>query len=280
MKTPQLLTSKIVTSAISAASFLLVSPAFAAFQTVLPETGEIPGVALGVGTLSTSLGSGQSVVATSETAFISTLGATFTGKLRTMVVNNGGTYDFYYQVINTSASATATGDDIFRLAIPGYGNSVDPIPATGVIGVQATFLSDGVAFANLTGVPVGFTTTFLPNKGLNGNVYSADRDPSLSIGGFELGGAAFDFDPSQLINTVVGGPTSAPQNIDSGENSNWLVLRTDYVTYTMAGVVAQLTGVGTAEAFSFAPIPEPSTVLFGLAMLGACASSRRRKAQA
>jgi hypothetical protein len=216
------------------------------------------------------------VLASQEAPFFGTivnLPSSYSGILRSMVVDTGAGYDFYYQVINTSLGPIFDNNDIFRLAIPGYDQ--------GQIGVQATYLNDGVAtIAGLGGVPAGFTSTFLPNKGANGAVFSADRDLSLNTARFLGGGAAFDFDPSQFPNmNPPGGPTTAPQNIETGENSSWLVLRTDAVTYnTVFGAVVS-SGGGTGLATAFAPIPEPSTVLFGVAMFAVCAGGRVRKAR-
>lgn len=269
MKTPQLLTAKILSSAFGVVSLIVVSSAQAAFVSVAPNTPESPGVLLGAGT---SVLAGT-VLASSANNFVGSVsGSTLSGTLRSMVVDTGSGYDFYYQVINTSTSGLNGGDDIFRLAIPGYGQ--------GAFTVDATYRTD--ALAGLTGAPVAFTSTFVPNKGLDGSVYSADRDPALNTAEFNGGGAAFYFDSSQFFNlNVPGGPTTAPSNIDAGQNSNWLVLRTNYNDYTQTGVVSVLSaGGGTGQAGAFAPIPEPSTMLFGLAMISICANSRRRKNRA
>lgn len=269
MKTPQLLTAKILNSAFGVASLFVVSAAQAAFVSVAPNTPESPGLPLGAGTTGLS----GTVLASSANNFAGSIsGNTLFGTLRSMVVDTGSGYDFYYQVINTSTTGLNGGDDIFRLAIPGYGQ--------GAFTVDATYRTDGLA--GITGAPVAFTSTFTPNKGGAGSVFSADRDPALNTPDFNGGGAAFYFDSSQFFNlNVPGGPTTAPSNIDAGENSNWLVLRTNYNEYTLTGVVSVLSaGGGTAQAGAFAPIPEPSTVLFGLAMISVCASSRLRKNRA
>ena len=272
MKTSQLITAKILSTAFGVASLLVVSSAQAAFVSVAPNTPESPGVLLGAGTS----GLTGTVVDSMSNNFVGSVsGNSVTGTLRSMVVNTGSGYDFYYQVINTSSTGLNAGDDIFRLAIPGY--------AQGAFTVDATWLNDGVTtISGLTGVPVAFTSTLTPNKGAAGSVYSADRDPALNSAEFNGGGAAFYFDSTQFFNlNVPGGPTTAPSNIDAGENSSWLVLRTNYNDYTQTGVVSVLSsGGGTGQVGAFAPIPEPSTVLFGLAMISVCANSRLRKNRA
>ncbi len=276
MMTPQLLTAKILSTAFGVASLLVVSSAQAAFVSVAPNTPESPGLPLGAGTSGLT---GTVLDSMSNNFAGSISGNTLFGTLRSMVVDTGSGYDFYYQVINTSSTAAGFGDDIFRLAIPGYGQ--------GAFTVDATWLNDGVAtISALVGVPVAFTSTLTPNKGGAGSVFSADRDPAMNSATFNGGGAAFYFDSAQFFNTdnfpsPPNGGTNTPANIDSGQNSNWLVLRTNYNDYTLSGVVSVLSaGGGTGEVGAFAPIPEPSTVLFGLAMISVCASSRLRKNRA
>ena len=249
-------------------ALLGVASANAAFVNVPDDEPEFPGKLLTTGTS----GLTGTVVASLERDWTGTLvnANTYQGKLRSMVVDTGAGYDFYYQVINTSLGGANIGNDIFRIAIPGYALT-DPLNP-----VDATYLNDGVTtISGLTGVPALFTSTFTPNGGA---VYSADRDPALDTPDFFGGGAAFDFDPSQFVDAA-GAPITAPGNIESGENSSWLVLRTNYKAFNVVDSAVQTGGGGTGLATTFAPIPEPSTVLFGLAMIGVCAGSRRRKSR-
>jgi hypothetical protein len=260
---------------LGATAILGTTSAQAAFLNVPDDTAEIPGILLGGGTTGTT----GTVIASNEVNWTGTIinANTYQGILRSMVVDTGAGYDFYYQVINTSVGGPDVGNDIFRIAIPGF-SLTDPLNP-----VDATFLSDGVTtISGLTGVPVGFTTTNLPNKGVNSAVYSADRDPALDTPDFFGGGAAFDFDPDQFVNADPDGDlfTTTPQNIDSGENSSWLVLRTNYSFFNVVDSAVMTSGGGTGLASTFAPIPEPSTVVFGLAMLGFCANGRLRKSRA
>lgn len=261
-----------IPAVVGVAAILGTASADAAFVNVPDNTPETPGILLGGGSTVLDTGAGT-VLASQEQSWSSTLiQGTFSGTLRSMVVDSGGGYDFYYQVLNTSTGGTNVGMDIFRLAIPGY-SLTDPLNP-----VDATYRTDGLV--GLVGVPVAFLPDQLSNKGVNGAVYSADRDPALDAPEFFGGGAAFDFDPSQLFNLAVpGGPTTAPQNIEAGERSNWLVLRTNYSAFNVVDSAILSGGNDTGLASTFAPIPEPSTVLFGLAMFGVCAGGRLRKSR-
>ena len=195
---------------------------------VAPNTPEVSGVALGPG----SSGFSGTLIDSWEVPFSSIVPIlpAFTGILRSMVVDSGPGYDFYYQMINTSVAGPNSGLDIFRLAIPGYGQ--------GQFSVSATYLTDGVATISAVGAPIGWASTFLPNKGILGGVWSADRDSTMNTPEFHFGGAAFDFDASHFFNlNVPGGPTTAPNNINAGENSDWLVFRTNSHSYAPVTVV-------------------------------------------
>lgn len=247
-----------------ATSLLLASTTQAGLVTVNPNTPETPGALLGGGTT----GLLGAVIASQQSTFVGTTpdSQSFTGLLRSMVVNTPTGYDFYYQAINLSQEQ---GNDIFRLTLPGYGQSLV---------TSATFRTDGLA--GLTGVPSGFLSSFTPNKGANGNVYSADRDPNLSTPAYQNGGFGFDFDQSQIFNiNGSGAPTSAPGNIDSGQSSNWLIVRTNTKVYGNVSS-ALSSGGGTGLASAYAPIPEPTAMIFGIAMLGICAGGRFRKSRA
>ncbi len=257
MNTPQLSASKLWTFAASGiASLALATSAQAAFTAPIPAGfPETPGALLGAGSGAVDL---TGTVIDSKIGIFSqaidpfnTSGVT----LRTMVVDRDGAgpgtfLDFYYQVVNTSTGPSES--DIFRLGIGGgYLDSV---------AVQATYAT---SLAGLTGVPGGFSS--LGNKT---SAWSADREPNII--GYD--DAAFDFDTSQFLNSV----TPSPQNIFADDTSQWLVLRTDYSTYV--NTLGYTTG-GNGSSFNgtFAPVPEPSTILFGLAMIGFCVGGRLRK---
>jgi hypothetical protein len=257
---------------LGATAILGTTSAQAAFQNVPDNTLEAPGILLGAGT--TNLGG--TVIASKEQAWTGTIvnANTYQGLLRSMVVDTGSGFDFYYQVVNTSLGGLNVGNDIFRIAIPGYSLTDPTYP------VDATYRTDGLAGLTLDALSTTWVPTQISNNAGGGQVYSADRDPALVTPDFFGGGAAFDFDASQLFNTnVPGGPTTAPDNIEAGERSNWLVLRTNYSFFNVVDSAVQTSGGGTGLASTFAPIPEPSTVLFGLAMLGFCAGGRLRKSR-
>ncbi len=220
---------------------------------------------------------GGTVIASSEQNWVGTIvnPNTYQGTLRSMVVaNTVGGLDFYYQVINTSLGGPDVGNDIWRIAIPGWALTDPTNP------VEATFRTDGLAGLTLDGLSSGWTGTTSNKPGATSNVFSADRDPVFDSPDFFGGGAAFDFDPSQFNNLDPDGDlvTTTPQTIDAGERSNWLVLRTNYLFFNVVDS-AVLSGFGSGLASTFAPIPEPSTVLFGLAMFGVCAGGRKRKSR-
>jgi hypothetical protein len=260
-----------ITAMAGVTAALGTATANAAFVNVPDDTAEIPGIALGSGTT----GLTGTVIASQSQAWVGTLpnANTYQGVLRSMVVDTGAGYDFYYQVINTSLGPISGGNDIFRIAIPGY-SLTDPLNP-----VDATYRTDGLAGLTLDALSTTWLGTDISNNAGGGQVFSADRDPALDTADFFGGGAAFDFDPSQFVNLNPGGPTTAPDNIDVGERSNWLVLRTNYTSFNVVDSAVQSGGGGVGLASTFAPIPEPSTVLFGLAMFGICAGGRIRKAR-
>lgn len=268
MKTMPSHPSHWITAAVGVAAILVPVSSEAAFANVPDNTGEFPGIAL---TGTTGL-TGTMVASQEQSWSLPLIQGTFSGTLRSMVVDNGGVYDFYYQVVNTSTGGVSNGMDIFRLAVPGF-PLTDPLNP-----VDATYRTDGLAgITGLDALATSWLGTQISNNAGGGQVFSADRDPLLDTPDFFGGGAAFDFDASQFINTNVGGATTAPDNIEAGERSNWLVLRTN-VSYFNAVQSGVLSSQATGLASTFAPIPEPSTVLFGLAVLGVCGSGRRRKA--
>jgi hypothetical protein len=204
-----------------------------------------PGVAL-----TGSANFGGTVLSNTTTNFAETLTPTFTGSLRTVVVQNGGgTLDFYYQLSNIASTPGNAPADIFRMTIDGF----DPF-ATGVM----DFSTNG-----LTGI-AGAGAFVLGNK----SPRTADRDPSIGTG------VGFGFA------TTPGTPLFNANNLNAGDTSFFMVVRTNATAFTAS--TATISGFGTAFAQTFAPtavsaIPEPGSALVGLAVMGLCGSGLFRR---
>lgn len=192
---------------------------------------------------------------------------TLTGTLRSLIVNRGGFRDYYYQLTNTSTSPLS-GQDIFRMTVVGF----DP---TDVLAV--TYRTDGLA--GISGAGAFAVGTKAP--------YSADRDVAGD------GNVGFDFDPSRFINTNIGGPNSAPGNVDAGDISDFIVVQTSRLAAAFDGADAGelafdlspdfppgraiISGAGTMIVGAQAPVPEPGTsVLLALGLIGIGAARARR----
>jgi len=175
---------------------------------------------------------------------------TFTGSLRTVVVQNGGgTLDFYYQLSNIVSTPGNSPADIFRLTIDGF----DPF-ATGVM----DFSTNG-----LTGI-AGAGAFVVGNK----SPRTADRDPSIGTG------VGFGFA------TTPGAPLFNANNLNQGDTSFFMVVRTNATQFFNS--TATVSGFGTAFAQTLAPvnvsaIPEPGSALVGLAVMGLCGSGLFRR---
>jgi hypothetical protein len=243
---------------IGAISLLAVATGQAAFTALPSPTPEFPGV-----TLTATNGLTGTIIAFNDSSFSETgiPGPSFTGTLRSLVVQQpGGNLDFYYQVINTSTPAllvglpAGTSQDIYRVKTTG-GYVPTSITAT------TTFRQDGV-----TGLTLGSGVVIPGGLGsiLAGTQApaTADRDEGT------VGSLGFDFA------RFIGNPTD-PLNVNAGETSNFLVVRTNASTFGLSPTV--ISGDGSARATAFTPIPEPGTVLFGLAVLGVCASRTYRR---
>jgi hypothetical protein len=267
-----------IPAAVGAISLLAVSGGQAAFVSVPFTTTEAGSLPLGAGSTIADTGAGT-VLAFLESPYVGTVPSSplQQGILRSMVVDPGapgGPLDFYYQVINTSTGPILFGgdsyaNDIYRLSVNGFN-----LPT---ISVQAAYRTDATLLDGLTGVPAGFTSSFTPNK-VGSTVWSADHDFGAT------NDAAFYFDQAKIFDNDPSAATDAPNNINDGsfnvngyEASNWLVLRTNYdgFSYGFGGVIGQ---AGTGLAGALTPIPEPSTIIFGVAMFGLCAGGRFRKA--
>jgi hypothetical protein len=188
---------------------------------------------------------------------------TISGTLRSLVVDNGAGLEYYYQVTNTSPGPVGAGHDIFRLAIEGFTEG------------SVTYRTDGLA--GIVGAGAYVTGT----KGF----FSADQDPSIP------GELAFDFDSTQTFNLDPGGTSTAPDNLEPGESSYFLVIRPFAVACDLgeSGVAAfasdgpsfptvkvTISGGDTALATAFGPVPEPATgLLFGSGLLTLGLARRR-----
>jgi len=219
----------------------------AAFTALPPGTPELPGVAVPTATAAEVTGT---VVAFKGLNFADsgTPPAVNTGILNSLVVNRGGgLLDFYYQVVNTSnPGAPLDGDEIFRIkSIAGF---------QGIAGVQISQTND---ISTLTGEPA------LP-VGVEG-ASTADRDVGTP------GSIGFDFSAP---------PAFFPDasNVGGGEASSFLIIRTNATSF--GDVNAQISGGGgTSTVGTFAAVPEPGSMVFGLGILGVC-FLRNRKSQA
>lgn len=236
--------------------------------------GETPGVPLTTGTTFVLDPSLAGAVLADQTIPFANSG--FTGSLRSLVVQrtDNSQLDFYYQVANTSNLAplntpAGNGADIFRLTLGGF-DAFASVPGNNL---TVNHRTDG-----LTGI-TGAGAVVVGTKA----AFSADRDP-----GIPGKGVGFDFDLSHFINLNPGGASTAPGNVDSGQTSNFLLVRTRAVNsgafpgFSNVNNSAVVSGAGTSLVRAFAPIPEPATVLVGLALTSfvGCAEfgrSRRRK---
>jgi hypothetical protein len=224
---------------IGAFSLVATSASQAAFVGLPSPTPEVPGAALG-GLTATG---GGTVLADQTSSFSNSFS---TGSLRSIVVNRGGgALDFYYQLVNTTGAPAAFGDEQFwRLNIlSGFNQAA--VPGLDPVTVAQTNIDP------VTNLPVG---------GLK-PATSADRDFGAP------GDVAFEF-------PVAPGFTGDPLNIAAGQSSTFLVVRTNSTTYL--STTAHVSSGDTGIAATFAVVPEPSSVLFGLAMFGVALTSRVR----
>jgi hypothetical protein len=247
-----------------AISVLTSAAGHAGFQSLPSPTPESPGVALDAMTL----GLTGTVLQVLDSPFVdNALPEPFaSGMLRTLVVDRdptaGVAIDFYYQLVNTTPVPRIADPDLefFRMKTVG---GFDPSLMVSV--AQTTMLTGLVAGVGSGFVPGAYTTGF----SLKGAA-TADRD----VG--SIGSVGFNF-PTQPPFPF----TDDPRNIAPGQASSFLVVRTNASTY--AQVEMQVSGSATGIPLTFAAVPEPSSILFGLAILGTCFTRRsaaaRRRAQ-
>ena len=182
---------------------------------------------------------------------------TFTGTLRTVVVlNAGGTLDFYYQISNIASDFRVDPADIFRMTVDGFDSF-----ATGVMDYSQNGLV-GIA---------GASAFLIGNK----SARTADRDPAIGTG------IGFGFA------TNPGLPISEPNNLNPGDTSFFMVARTSAIYYGHS--TATISGFGTAFGATFGPsnepftqaVPEPATLtLWSLGALGCAIGAYRRRKRA
>jgi len=239
----------------SALSLLLTETSQAAFTALPSPTAEFPGVSLGP----VQATGGGTVLATLDTAFADNAMPTpfATGTLRSFVVDRGGgLLDFYYQLVNTTRQPDFTSE-FFRMKTTGGFN-----PSL-VLSVGQTDSLAGLVAGAGSGFVAGNYTTGVSLQPAE----TADRDVAT------LGSVGFDF-PMQPPPAFIGDP----MNIEAGETSTFLVVRTNSRSYGNVNMV--IDGAGTSVAASFAAVPEPGSMIFGLALLGAVGASRRRAQRA
>lgn len=265
MKTAKFPILKKFTAVVAAALSVGVVSSQAAIVT--PPQAEAPGAALAssIANFGGVIQADTGAVAFSDVSSPSN----FNGTLRSVVVKNAaGKLDFYYQLANNPNTA-APDPELYRLQLNSF---FSPVDATLASGYEAFVINNG-----LSGITLGSGGPSTSTPGTKA-AFSADRQvPVAGISG-AFTGFAFDFGDDHFIDDTTG-PFS---NLQAGETGNFLLIRssaTDFKTITASAV-----GFGTAPGIrSFAPVPEPTTVLVGLALTSfvGCSEfgrSRRRKA--
>ena len=251
---PITLTAK-AAALVGAFSLIALSASQAAFVALPSSTPETPGASLGGLTAGLT---GTVVAFRSDVLVDNALPTPFaTGRLNSFVVDRGaGLLDFYYQVVNTSPGPDPFGDaDFYRFkTTAGFSQftntSVDPVLAAQTNSLAG--LTAGAFAAQIGGLTQG--------AGLQA-ARTADRDAGT------FGSVGFDF-PIQPPLPFTGDAN----NVNFGESSSFLVVRTNSTEY--GTVIGAISGSATSFATTFAAVPEPSSVLFGLAMFGMTLNSR------
>ncbi len=233
--------SKVLKTTLKAVAFTgvfsLLASAQAAFVSLPYPTAEI-----GVGLPGSAPTGGGTVLADFTAPFADGFVA---GTLRSIVVQTGsGTLDFYYKVTNTAPLDPLGDEQIYRVnVLGGFG------PTTSTSGGQTG--DDPSTLAIEVG---GKQASF------------ADRGNGAS------GDLGFSFPTGPASGAL---PGADPLNVASGESSSFLVVRTDATSYT--STVAQVSGFGTGVVGTFAAVPEPSSILFGLGMFGVALTNRSKR---
>ena len=237
---------------VGAFSLIAVTTTQAAFTALPPLTPETPGVALGAFQAT----GGGTVLAVYDSPFVDNASPTpfASGTLRSFVVDRdagpGVALDYYYQLVNTTAGPADLTKEFFRLKTTG---GFDP---TLVLSVGQTDSLAGLVAGGGSGfVAGGYVTAGVKPAA------TADRDVAT------VGSVGFDF-PVQPPSPFIGDPL----NIGAGQASGFLVVRTNSTQYGL--VTTAVDGAATSFPSAFAAVPEPSSVLFGLAMFGLTLNSR------
>ncbi len=214
----------------------------------------LPGTAEGGLSVPVVAPSGGTVLKEASSSFTDTFGAT--GTLRTIVVQTAGVgspLDFYYQVVNTTPTAAVSpgGDEqIYRVAIQ---NGFPLLTTTNVDQTSTLTLA-------------GLTGTYATGASLK-PALTADRD----FGAGQIGSVGFDFPTQAAI------PFSSGANIAFLQNSDFLVVHTNATTFASVTGNVLTNGAGQNLVSTFAPIPEPSSILFGLGMFGVALTNRSKR---
>lgn len=249
--------------ALAGSASLIIGSAssFGAFFNLPSPTNETPGVMLDPNTA----GLTGTVLAVRDSAFIdNALPTPFaSGILRSFVVDRdptaGVALDFYYQLINTTTPPAVPDPDqeFYRLKTTG---GFDPSLVVSV--AQTNSLASLTAGIGSGFVPGSYTTgaSLKPTT-------TADRDVGT------LGSVGFDFPVQPPIPF-----TDDPKNIGAGQISSFLVVRTNSTTFGL--IETRVSGAATSFAAAFAAVPEPSSVLFGLALFGTALTRRRKQSAA
>ena len=261
MNIPPLNTTIRVLALAGSLSLLSTATSQAAFANLPSPTNETPGVTLDANTL----GLAGTVLAVLDSNFVdNALPTPFAqGTLRTIVVDRDPSaavaLDFYYQLINTTPIPTVADPDqqFYRLKTTGGFNT------SLIIGAGQT--------NDLSGLTAGVGSGFVPGSYTTGATLkpatTADRDVGT------VGSVGFDFPVQPPLPFV-----DDPKNIAPGQRSSFLVVRTNSSVFGQ--VEARISGGATSFATTFAAIPEPSSAIFGLALLGTSFVRQRRQSKA
>ena len=240
-------------SLVGAFSLIAISTTQAAFVGLPSPTLETPGVSLGG---LTAIGVGKVVAFQTQAFFDNALPTPFaTGTLNSFVVDRGGgLLDFYYQVVNTSPGPDPFGDaDFYRFKTQG---GFAPGSVLSVAQTNSLAGLDTSLFPAVAGLTQG--------AGLQ-SAATADRDIGTP------GSVGLDF-PTQPPLPFTGNPN----DVNAGESSSFFVVRTN--TNYFGDIVSAISGSATSYPVgTFAAVPEPSSLLFGLAMFGITLNSRSRR---